>query len=405
VEGVPTGGSGGKDRGYFIFGPENHMMQRLLYSRNLLAYVMAMATGFVLYRKAPFPDQNFFLELTFLRARPVFLGAKYSYIVSLYTTPYIAYSILLSGIYIFALKVPQKVRPGHLPLYPDSRKREDLFLIIGEIHNARTPGSSPSPRWLTIPERGLFTGIAIFGAVGSGKTSCCIFPFAEQILAYRAADQHKKIGGLVLEVKGDFCRQVKAILEGHGRGEDYVEISLGSPYRYNPLHNDLDAYALAYSIASLLNNLFGKGKDPAATDSTRVLRMPGFLNKKYDEEFVIKAEQHSERVHHPLDFKLRIDPIDSPYQVGRRNPAKASSAAPRTLTQSDHDWGFAKRALSRGTDPEEVVRAIAQYREGEKYDPLDYARRTVDKAQQALSAANKPPDSPPTEQPDLDGHE
>ncbi len=32
--------------------------------------------------------------------------------------------------------------------------------------------------------------------------------------------------------------------------------------RYNPLHNDLDAYALAYNIASLLNNLFGKGKEP-----------------------------------------------------------------------------------------------------------------------------------------------
>ena len=28
------------------------------------------------------------------------------------------------------------------------------------------------------------------------------------------------------------------------------------------MHNDLDAYALAYSIASLLNNLFGKGKEP-----------------------------------------------------------------------------------------------------------------------------------------------
>ena len=35
-----------------------------------------------------------------------------------------------------------------------------------------------------------------------------------------------------------------------------------SEYRYNPLHNDLDAYALAYNIASLLNNLFGRGKEP-----------------------------------------------------------------------------------------------------------------------------------------------
>src|SRR5579872_958234 len=33
-------------------------------------------------------------------------------------------------------------------------------------------------------------------------------------------------------------------------------------YRYNPLYNNLDAYALAYNIASLLSNLFGKGKEP-----------------------------------------------------------------------------------------------------------------------------------------------
>src|SRR4029077_2857413 len=111
-------------------------------------------------------------------------------------------------------------------------------------------------------ERGLFTGIAILGAIGSGKTSCCMLPFAEQILAYKAADKEKRIGGLILEVKGDFCRKVKDILERHQRAEDYIEISLDSEYCYNPLHNDLDAYAVAYNIASLLNNLFGRGKEP-----------------------------------------------------------------------------------------------------------------------------------------------
>jgi hypothetical protein len=119
-----------------------------------------------------------------------------------------------------------------------------------------------APYWLTIPERGLFTGIAILGAIGSGKTSCCMLPFAEQILAYKAADKEKRIGGLILEVKGDFCRKVKDILDRHQRAEDYIEISLDSEYCYNPLHNDLDAYALAYNIASLLNNLFGRGKEP-----------------------------------------------------------------------------------------------------------------------------------------------
>ncbi len=41
-----------------------------------------------------------------------------------------------------------------------------------------------------------------------------------------------------------------------------MEVNLNADYRYNPLYNDLDAYALAYNIASLLNNLFGKGKEP-----------------------------------------------------------------------------------------------------------------------------------------------
>ena len=238
------------------------MIQRLLNSKNFVACLLAAATGLVLYIRMPFPQDNLFFELMFLWARPVFLGFKYSYVLFLYTTPYIAYSIGLSGLYVFALKIPQRVRPGKLPAFPDVNTNEALSLTIGEMHNPRKPVPAERPQWLTIPERGLFTGIAIFGAVGSGKTSCCMYPFAEQILAYKADDETKKIGALVLEVKGDFCHKIKEILECHVRQDDYIEIGIDSEYHYNPLQNDLDAYALAYSIASLLNNLFGKGKEP-----------------------------------------------------------------------------------------------------------------------------------------------
>jgi hypothetical protein len=180
----------------------------------------------------------------------------------LFTTPYIGFSILLSGLYIFTLKAKRRVIPSRLPLYPDARVRQNLFLVLGEIHNPRKPVPAEHPEWMVIPERGLFTGIAILGAVGTGKTSCCMYPFAEQLIAYKAEITNERIGGLVLEVKGDFCHKVRGILERHGRGSDYVEIRIGSEYRYNPLHNDLEAYALAYSIATLLNNLFGKGKEP-----------------------------------------------------------------------------------------------------------------------------------------------
>ncbi len=52
-----------------------------------------------------------------------------------------------------------------------------------------------APYWLTIPERGLSTGIAILGAVGSGKSSCCMYPFAEQI--------REEIGGRGRDRTGD----------------------------------------------------------------------------------------------------------------------------------------------------------------------------------------------------------
>jgi hypothetical protein len=55
---------------------------------------------------------------------------------------------------------------------------------------------------------------------------------------------------------------VRKILTKYGREHDYFEISLDSPYRYNPLHSDLEAYALAYGIATLRNNLFGRGQKP-----------------------------------------------------------------------------------------------------------------------------------------------
>jgi hypothetical protein len=215
-----------------------------------------------LYFRVPFPDANLFLHVMAIRSAYAFLFFKYSYILFLYTTPYIVFSVVLSGVYIFALKAGRKIRAGRLPLYSDPRKRPELSLVVGEVHDPRKQLPSETPRWLALPERGLFTGIAIVGAVGSGKTASCMYPFAEQILAYRANDPDRRIGGLILEVKGDFCGRVREILARHERSEDYVEISLESSYRYNPLHNDLDAYALAYNIASLLNNLFGRGKEP-----------------------------------------------------------------------------------------------------------------------------------------------
>ena len=47
-----------------------------------------------------------------------------------------------------------------------------------------------------------------------------------------------------------------------GRGDDYIELSLDGRLTWNPRATWLDSYSLAYTVASLLNQLFGKGKEP-----------------------------------------------------------------------------------------------------------------------------------------------
>ncbi len=238
------------------------MIQRALASRGFIALVLAWGTGLVLYCKVAFPFDDPLLRLIAIRQPLIFEVFHWSCTLFLFSTPYIVYSLVFSGLYVFTLR--PRTRPKALPLPPFPRlaDRKDFFLVLGEVHDPRRPQPSGQPYWMTVPERGLFTGIAVFGAIGTGKTSGCMYPYAEQLIAYCAADSDRRIGGLVLEVKGDFCHKVRAILERYHRAEDYVEVNLDADYRYNPLYNELDAYALAYNIASLLNNLFGKGKEP-----------------------------------------------------------------------------------------------------------------------------------------------
>jgi len=223
---------------------------------------LAFVAGRLALWRWPFPENHALMQLVLWHRPYLFYSLNYAYLAMCFTTPYIALSVMASLAYIFIVRWERPSGLAQLPPYPEPAGRQALALIVGEVHHAKRPDPAPNPAWLTIPERGLYTGIAVLGAVGTGKTSGCMYPFAEQILAYRAQEKSRRIGGLVLEVKGDFCHKVRGILEKHGRADDYIEVSLHADYRYNPLYNDLDAYALAYGIASLLNNLYGKSKEP-----------------------------------------------------------------------------------------------------------------------------------------------
>ncbi len=70
---------------------------------------------------------------------------------------------------------------GKLPAWPTSPGDEAPSLVIGELHHPTVARESEGPSWLVVPEKGLYTGILIVGAVGTGKTTACMYPFARQI--------------------------------------------------------------------------------------------------------------------------------------------------------------------------------------------------------------------------------
>lgn len=123
------------------------------------------------------------------------------------------------------------------------------------------------------------------------------------------------------------------------------------------------------------------GADPAATDAARVLRLPGFYNHKYSQSHLVLVENLSDKVHRSEDFPTPAhDTNEAPtVRTARRELPKSS------LSQSERDWAFAKRALARGEPEDLVTLAIAVLRKGEKHDVVAYAQRTVQKASESLA--------------------
>jgi hypothetical protein len=238
------------------------IIRPLIEYRILLALGLSTASGIILNTLYPINQANSLLRLIAYQRPTVFHGLVWSYGLFLYSTPFIAFSMIFSLMYVHLYRSESELAAGSLPPYPNPRTRSDLSLVLGEVHRQLVPEPSPAPQWLSIPERGLYTGIASFGSIGSGKTYGLILPAMRQLFAYKADDPARKLSGIVLEVKGDLCRQLQRILKWCGREQDYVEVSLDGDIRYNPLNNSLDAYAQAFNIASIITSIWGKGREP-----------------------------------------------------------------------------------------------------------------------------------------------
>ena len=181
------------------------MLRKIVEARAVVALAMSGGVGLWGLRAYPVSHDDVFLGLIGERAPGMLSVLTYGYATLWFTTPYFAASLLMSLMAIVVYRRAPRVRVRPLPPYPQPEQRPTPSLVLGERHYATTPGPAAHPEWLTVPQRGLYTGVMILGAVGTGKTSACMYPYVDQLLRWKADDPARKLGGLVLEVKGDFC--------------------------------------------------------------------------------------------------------------------------------------------------------------------------------------------------------
>lgn len=120
---------------------------------------------------------------------------------------------------------------------------------------------------IVIPDKGLYQNVLITGSIGSGKTSSAI----SNVLAGLIED---KLGGLVIDIKGDYVESVEKIARKYNRENDVVKISINNEFKYNPLYDKL------LSSSEIANNI------------KKVLMLLSSENQKSEPFWLDKAEEY-----------------------------------------------------------------------------------------------------------------
>jgi len=141
----------------------------------------------------------------------------------------------------------------------------------------------------------------------------------------------------------------------------------------------VDGFTFEQQESTLKLLAIGFGGDPACTDRNRVLRLPGFLNCKYDPPYPVTVRYPIDFTWNPGDFRLDT-PAANPMLLSNAMPARQH---PDKHSNSERDWAWVLHELAHGKDPEKLTRLLAS-RRADKPRPLYYAQRTVDIASARL---------------------
>lgn len=155
-------------------------------------------------------------------------------------------------------------------------------------------GKSSKNEPIFIDENGLYQNILITGTIGSGKTSSAMYPFTKQLLNYKSYDNFNKLGMLILDVKGNFYKQVTKYAEECNRLDDLKVIELGGEIKYNPLDKpDLNPIVLANRLKTILTLFSPNNSESYWLDKAEIVLAECIkLCRLYNNGYVTFVELH-----------------------------------------------------------------------------------------------------------------
>ncbi|MCI9016394.1 MAG: hypothetical protein HFJ53_04440 [Clostridia bacterium] len=122
--------------------------------------------------------------------------------------------------------------------------KQNLFLFIGK---------NTSDNLIYLPEKSLYQNILVTGTIGTGKTSSCMYPFTKQLICFYNDIPEKKLGLLILDVKGNFHKKVLEYANIYNRKSDLYIIEVNGKIKYNPLDKpNLKPKILANRLKTIL---------------------------------------------------------------------------------------------------------------------------------------------------------
>lgn len=135
-----------------------------------------------------------------------------------------------------------------------------------------------------------------------------MYPFTKQLLEFNFNNPKRKIGMLILDVKGNFYKQVQNYATQYNLLDDLIVIELNSNIHYNPLHKpNLKPQVLANRLKNILllfseNNTESYWLDKAEEVLTECIK----LCRLYNNGYVTFLELHK-LVTIPNYYKEKID--------------------------------------------------------------------------------------------------